>query len=974
MKFKTTCIALFFIQLIFSQSGIKGTIVAETTGQPIPGVTIVVKNTTITTMSDAEGNYFISKLQPGKFDLEFSMMSFQTKLITETEVVKDEVTVLHVSLAEGGAKTLDEVVIKSSKARTESVKTLLLMQKNSVNVSDGISAETIKRTPDKSTSDVLKRISGASMQDNKFVVIRGLNDRYNAAYLNGAPLPSSEPDRKAFSFDIFPANMLDNLVITKTATPDIPGEFAGGVIQINTKSIPDRNFQTITVGGGYNTITTGKKQLYYEGGKTDWLGVDDGTRALSSKVPDYLTFLNLEPTERAEYAKFLNSDWSLHQKNFAPNMSFQYTNGRRINIGEKVLGILFSASYNKTNIYNETIRKDYENPDETLPSVLKSDFFDKNNVEQYLLGAMANFSLKLNANNTISFKNIYSINADDRVIERNGAPDGAVDPEASKIYSTARWFTSNTIYSGQLFGDHFFPKSRTKFSWLGSYSNVSREIPNLRRNTYDIVQDPNNPAAVIYKASIADGNAGADYGGSMFFSENNENIYSAKADYSAKFSDDLSSNDEIKVGLFVQYRDRDFFARQLQYNKFNLQDSPFREELLFLDDSEIFQPQNIGLIAPNTGGFTVFDGTKYYDSYTASSELQAAYMMFDNAIGKLRMIWGFRAENYIQRLETKKTETEDLNVYNEQADFLPSANAIYALSQKQNLRLSYYKTLNRPEFRELAPFGFYDFTTQFFTNGNPELQIAVIDNADFRYEIYPGKNQLFSVSAFYKKFKNPIELIAGANNKEVTYKNAASAENYGFEMEFRTLIASLLNNENSTFLNGLTVFSNLAIIHSEVDVSNAVAITNQEQSRPMQGQSPYVFNCGTQYTDSHYGWTLSANLNRIGDRIAIVGNPPDGEPTLWEKSRTLLDAQLSKTFLNKKLEIKLNLQNLLDQESIFYQNKLSGNKEESGVKGFFNNIFTGDSGNNNGYDKDHDDLFWSTKFGRTFSLSATYNF
>ncbi|AWA29290.1 hypothetical protein HYN48_03850 [Flavobacterium magnum] len=979
MKITTTFLLFLFTQLIFSQSGVKGTIVSEPGGQPIPGVTVTVKSVGVSTMSDAQGNYFAS-LPPGKYDIAFSMMGFQPKIITETEVLSDDITVLHVSLAEGGTKALDEVVIKSAKARAESVKTLLLMQKNSINVSDGISAETIKRTPDKNTSDVLKRISGASIQDNKFVVIRGLNDRYNAAYLNGAPLPSSEPDRKAFSFDIFPANMLDNLVITKTATPDIPGEFAGGVIQINTKSIPDRNFQTISVGGGYNTITTGKKQLYYEGGKTDWLGLDDGTRELSSKIPDFRTLNSLGPVERAAYAKYLNSDWSLKTKNFAPNLSLQYTNGRRFGLGgDKVLGALFSVSYSRNNTFNETVRKDYEAPADDVPSTILSDYNDKNYIEQYMLGLMGNFSLKFNANNSISFKNIFSINSDDKVVERFGAPDQAADPNALKVSSTVRWFTSNTIYSGQLYGEHFFPASRTKFNWMGAYSRVSRDIPNLRRNSYTLIpQDPDNPSDVVPYANIADGNAGTLYGGSMFFSENNEDIYSGKADYSAKISDSPVKSDEIKFGGFVQYRNRDFYARQLQYNQLNNLggDDPviFNGDLLLLGDSAIFQPENIGVIAPNVGGFTIFDGTKYFDAYTASSELQAAYIMLDNNIGKLRLIWGFRTENYIQRLETEKSDTESLNVYNEQTDFLPSANAIFALNEKQNLRLSYSKTLNRPEFRELAPFGFYDFMTQNFTNGNPELGIAVIDNADVRYEIFPGKNQLFSVSAFYKKFKNPIETVAGANNKEVTFGNANSAKNYGFEMEFRALLGSVFNNENSAFLNGLTVFSNLAVIKSEVDASDVVSITNQEKSRPMQGQSPYVFNLGTQYIDSRNGWSLSANLNRIGDRIAIVGNPPDGEPTLWEQSRTLLDAQLSKTFLNKRIEIRLNMQNLLDQESIFYQNKNIDHREASGIKGFFNNIFTGDSGNNNGYDK-NDDLFWKTKkFGRTFSLTATYNF
>jgi outer membrane receptor for ferrienterochelin and colicin len=174
--------------------------------------------------------------------------------------------------------------------KKESVRSLLVQQKNSASVSDGISAESIRKTPDKNTSDVLKRISGASIQDNKFVIIRGLNDRYNTSYINGSPLPSSESDRKAFSFDIFPANMLDNIIIYKTATPDLPGEFAGGVIQINTKSTTEKDFQSLSIGGGYNTITTGKNQIYYKGGNTDWLGIDDGTRALPNNFPGYFEF------------------------------------------------------------------------------------------------------------------------------------------------------------------------------------------------------------------------------------------------------------------------------------------------------------------------------------------------------------------------------------------------------------------------------------------------------------------------------------------------------------------------------------------------------------------------------------------------------------------------------------------------------------------------------------------------------------
>jgi len=320
---------------------------------------------------------------------------------------------------------------------------------------------------------------------------------------------------------------------------------------------------------------------------------------------------------------------------------------------------------------------------------------------------------------------------------------------------------------------------------------------------------------------------------------------------------------------------------------------------LYQPNETIFSPANIGLIAPNTGGFTIYDGTKYFDKYDASSSLQAAYVMSDNKINNFRFVWGIRVENYHQLLNTNYTPTVKLIVDNKQTDFLPSINFIYSLNSKQNLRISYSKTLNRPEFRELAPFGFYDFTTQSFTSGNPDLKIAKIQNGDLRYEVYPGKNQLFSISAFYKKFDNPIESIAGVNNKEIQYKNSASAINYGYEMEFRTVLSSLFNYEKSYVLNNLTLFSNLSIIKSNVDVSNIASATDSRKSRQMQGQSPYVFNAGLQFSDSEIGWSFSTNLNRVGNRIAVVGNT-EAEPDLWEKSRTFLDCQLSKTFYKKK--------------------------------------------------------------------------
>ncbi len=985
MKLFYTLTLFIVSHFIFAQTSIlKGTIIDDASGKTMPGVDVSVSNTKFYASSDFDGNFIISDLPVGTYEVQFSTSSYRTKIISEVIVKANDVTNLTVSLVES-KNELKEVVITRTKAKVESIKSLLTQQKNSVSVSDGISAESIKRTPDKSTSDVLKRISGASIQDNKFVIVRGLNDRYNANYLNGAPLPSSESDRKAFSFDIFPSNMIDNLVITKTATPDLTGEFAGGVIQITTKNIPDQNFQSFSYGNGYNSLATGQTQRYYEGGKTDWLGIDDGTRALPSSIPSTKDFQKLSLRDRIPFAKAVNSDWELKNKNFSPNVSFQYSIGKRYEIGEKTLGIIASVSYNKSNSFDQTLRNGYEGV-----GVFLENNDDKTYREQVLLGALANFTLKINQNNSVSFKNIFSLNSDDRVVERNTVRD-LTSTEPTTEYSSVRWFTSNKIYTGQLLGEHYFTKSKIKINWLGSFSDVDRSIPSLRRNIY--TQDFNTKN---YFAVIPVNTGGTNQGGGIFYSKNTESNQNAKIDISKKLGN--SSNHEIKTGLFYQARNRDFSSRQFHYTQFTennrdpVPDIIFDNEIIkfsTLDgDKTIFGPQNIGQISPTLGGFSLLDATRLNDKYTASSELKAGYLMSDNKFNDFRLVWGLRSEEYRQLLDSE-TDRGPVKLDAKQIDFLPSANLIYALDSKRNLRFSYSKTLNRPEFRELAPFLFYDFSTQLSTQGDIRLKIASIQNYDFRFETYPGKNQLFSVSVFYKNFKNPIEIQALSLNRTVLYQNADSAFSYGVEMEFRTQLSSLFHFEGSKLLDNLTVFSNISTISSEVDVTSIVAASNSEKKRQLQGQSPYVLNAGIQYADTENGFNVAANLNRVGNRIAISGNI-ETQPALWEKSRTFLDFQFAKTFLDKKMEVKLNVQNILAQDQIFYNNNdaipftPAKNTEDlpptfftlfdnvsNGVKNTINRSF---GNRKNWYNSETDDLVWKIKTATTFSVSMSYNF
>jgi hypothetical protein len=773
--------------------------------------------------------------------------------------------------------------------------------------------------------------------------------------------------------------MLENLIVIKTATPDLPAEFAGGIIQINTKGIPAKNFQSILVGGGYNTITTGKERVTYKGGKTDWIGIDDGTRSLSSTIPSKADF-SISIKDQAGYAQQFSTDWSMQKTTFMPNLNLQYAIGINDSLFGKEFGFMGSLSYNRTNNYNQTIRRSYSGngSEGHSGSEIQFDLLDKIYSTQLLAGGMANFTLKLNNRNKLSFKNLYSINSDDRVISRSGEIE-PLQTNPFLIKSNALWFTSNKMYSGQLAGDHGFKNHKLKLNWVGSYSNINRTIPNLRRSIYTrlkYINDPSDPVATdtVYTANIASSNVGPAYGGGMFFSTNKEQIASLKADLKYDLEKFFGIKTEIKIGALVQQRKRDFDARQLGYTKYGGAGSTiqFKDSLLYLDENTIFSPENMGLIKPGVGGFKLQDGSKYTDAYSASSSTTAGYLMLDNKIHKkFRLVWGARAEYFVQNLNAVKADKSKLELITKKLDVLPSLNAIYNLNKKHSFRFSSSQTLNRPEYRELAPFAFYDFNTQFVVSGNDSLKRAKITNFDLRYEMFLKKSQLISGTVFYKKFENPIEQISRADvSNEVTFKNVPTALNYGFEIELKLIPGEIFKCDSASFLKNISFNSNLAIIRSVVDVSNIIGTPYKE--RPLQGQSPYVFNAGLTYEFDRIKLNVTTNINRVGDRISILGNV--NQPDIWEKGRTFLDFQLAKTFFKKKLEVRMNLQNSLAQKQIFYQNNYFSANDNTKGQNFLNSILVGNKKNDNSYNEKRDDLIWSTIYGRTISATISYKF
>lgn len=911
-------IALFFsISLIQAQTGkIYGYIIDKNNNDPLIGATVLITQTGSGTVSDIDGSYDLN-LQKGTYTFEVSYAGYQTEKVTDFEIKGGETIKLDFQLS---TSTQDlEVVVVTATAKRNSSANLLLLQQKSISIATGISSDQIKLSPDRNTSDVLKRVSGASIQDNKYVVIRGLADRYNAALLNGLSLPSTEPDKRAFSFNIFPSNLLDNLVIYKSATPDLPGEFAGGVIQLNTKEIPQEPFANLSLSMGYNTQSTFNNYKTYKGGGTDWLGYDDGTRGLPAGLKETTREeFNANISSQKENSTRFANDWAvLDESSMRPAMGLQFSAGR--SFGK--FGVVGALTYNNTPRIVDGVVSDFSD-------VKRYEYYDTKTSTNVGLGGLLNLAYKISPKHKIQLNNTFTLTGDDLFNFRTGK-----DIEQERLVEAYSYFyTSNKLQTHQLIGEHVFTPRNIRLTWGASYNRITRDIPSYRRMWY--FKNNDSPEESPFIATVQPGNPSPNFAGN-FFSNQEEKFYVGKVDLTIPYNLGWRKGN-IKLGGLYEDKEREFNAKLYGFVSFGA-NTP--QELYSLPVNLIFDPKNI-----NEKGFLLKEATDRSDSYDGASNLKAAYGMFEQAVtDKLRVIGGARIENYQQQMNSFKIRTTTpVNVDTSFTDILPSLHFIYAVSEKSNIRLTGSKTVNRPNLREIAPFAFYDFFIERDIVGNPELVRTSVWNADLRYETYPGATKYFAATVFYKKFENPIEQVQLPGTNILTWKNAPSAVDFGVELEGRWKLSSL-----AAVLSDFTLFGNVSYIYSDVDTAGLPA---GQLERPLYGQSPYLINLGLNYENKRLGLSSTLLFNRIGRRIWLVGNVID--PHYWEAPRSVVDFQVTKN-LGKALELKLTVGDILNQRLNFYQ----------------------DFNDNGKYDNATDDgLIISNRFGTNFSVGLSYSF
>jgi outer membrane receptor protein involved in Fe transport len=911
-------ILIFQVGLAQKSSKIIGKLI-DTKNNSIANATISIDGKSIA-KTDNDGRFDIALL-PKVYNIIITAVGY-TEIAINAIVKQNEVTDLDVIVLQIVPKKGDDVVVRGNtlNTRKESISAGISFIKNNNTVASIVTSEAIKKSPDATTGDVVKRMPGASIQEGKFLVIRGLADRYNQAVLNGVLLTSTEPDRKTFSFDLIPSAMLDNLIVNKAFLPEMPGEWAGGLVQVNTKDIPNKNFFSVQLGTGFNSQSIGKTFYHDNAGKLDWLGIETNTRALPTNYKTKSKFDLEDIAVKTEMGKSLRNAWAPQTMQTPLNAAVQINGGFVGRLFGKKVGGMVGLNYNKRNRI-----LDITNSLNTLSSSgfsLNYSFEDDKYQQDVQLGALASFTMQLNNKHKIGLKAITNINTSNFVTQRIGF-DLNRDED---LKGTEITFKQNSFFTTQLHGDHSIAKN-VKAKWYGAFNILDSYVPDQRRILYGKTRNTSNQ----YSAIIS--NVLSQQSGSRIFLGLSDYIYTGGGDVTYT----LKNKQTIKGGYMLQIRDRLYdaklFANYLPSDNLTLRN---------LSADKIFAPENFGNGTNNKFAFNAIKGNTF--RYMANTILNAGYVQADNELWqKLRLVYGVRVEHFDQLVGSVYT-WDPRHTYSKVLDVLPGLNATLKTNSKTNIRFSASQTVIRPELRELASLNLYDFELNASIQGNTKLKRTKVTNVDTRFEYYNKPGEILTIGAFYKNFNSPIEQLfneGAGGSSTFNYQNPSKAYSTGFEVEFRKKLDFIATLKNFTFQ------TNAAYIKSLVKDAKF------NLNRSLQGQSPYIINTGLFYDNEKNAFNISVLYNRIGERIFLVGDisAGSGSPDIYEAPRDVMDIQFSKKLIKSKAEVKLNISDVFNQTQNFYQN---GNTKKT-------------------YQKGVDALRFSRKYGTNFGITFNYS-
>jgi hypothetical protein len=888
-----------------TEGRISGRVVDANTGRPLQLVEIAVEGMG-SWGTDLDGRFRTTPLPAGVYRISAQVLAYAPAAVDSVVVRSGDVT--HVDFAlQPAALELEGVTVEVEAAsRPETDASLLAIQQRAPSVSDGISAEAIARTPDSDAADAVTRVPGVAVFDNRYVIVRGLPERYSNTTLNGTPLASPEPLKRVVPLDIFPAALLDAVVTTKAATPDIPGDFSGGSVEIKTREFPDEFVFQLRASAGYNSQTTFKTVPWSPKGGLDFLGIDDGRRALPDDPP------TTADRETEAFAENLYNVWNPPDRTARPDFGFGFNLGGRVG-DENPFGYVVSFTYgNRTAARPDRVFSLYR---QDLSLGTTQSFVFNQSQSEVDWGATANFSWRLGASNKFGFKNILTQNATEDVFRNVGF-------RSQSISNERHWqmrYIERTLFQSQLSGEHalgFLLDSR--FEWKASLSKARRYEPDNRQVI--LLEDPSRSVFEFQ---------GGQEPAKLFWRDLDDTALTGQLDWTLPFSLWGPQDALFKVGALRYHKERDSRARFFRYT-----DDPTAanvEEILSLPIEELFTPENIGSAVANGSSAVLFSrGGGTVESYVSDEDIQALYGMLDfPLLRSLRLVGGLRYEQWdlvLDRLQLDQDAPVDTangnRITRANGDPLWSANLTAKLSNTINLRLAAFRSVARPDAREISPDLQLPISGECTISGNPELERAAILNLDARWEIYPRPGEIIAVSGFWKDFESPIvETVStpAGGQCTVVFNNAEEARNVGAELEFRKSLDFI-----SSSLERWSTGVNMTYVDSRVKLDTTLAFF--EEGPELQGQSPFILNGSLRYFNPESRFDFSILLNYFADRIARYGQLGSGRtqfPNWIEAGRFQLDFKL--TFgLGSHWMLSFSGQNVLDSSVEFFNENETG--------------------------------------------------
>lgn len=890
-------------------SGVAGQVLNGLTGQPVPGAVVTVDgagDASPTETSDLTGNYRLP-IPAGTYTLRVEKEGYETQRISGVAVAAGQLANVAVVLipgdenaevAEGDteAATFAEDITVESTAAESSAAALLVERKQAAQISDAIGREEIGQTTGSDAAGVLKRVTGVSIQEDKFVYVRGLGDRYSNTTLNGSKIPSTEFEKRVVPLNLFPTSLLEKISVSKSYTVDKPGDFAAGFVDLRTLEFPNAQRFSVGLSASHNSITTGESLLEYESG-LDFMG--DGGQALPSSIPGEPIFPTTpfggEGFTREEIETFgeeLIGAWSPQGGDSAPyDQSYKLSYGNTF--GD--LGVVVSANYeNDFEIRNEEQAVFSLSGGEVIPQNTYDIVYGEETVRQSVLG---NLAYRVSDNSHVKLRTLYTnlANSEGREL------DGFFDDLNTNIQDHRVSYMDQEILNAQVSGEHYLPgafSAGSLFEWRASGTRAVTE-ENRRETIYEQRRDGD-----YYLTDFGQS-------GFMYFNDLEDTLTDGGADWTTFLAGE-SIHGSVKGGVAYTRNERDFDGRRLRYDH----RSTFGVDLR-LPPEELFTEENIGT------AFQLQEITRPTDTYDGDHEVLGGYVQTDLAPSwmnsRWRLIAGVRVEQSDLQVETVNradpTAPPDLTVLDD-TDVLPAFNLVYQLNGDTNLRFAASQTVNRPEFRELAPFSFIHVVGGFEVTGNPDLQSATIRSYDVRWEWFPEGGEVVAASLFYKDFTDPIESIQLAGAQQLlTYTNAMGATNYGAELELRRSLGSLFGG-----LRNVSAVVNYTYVDSQIEIDpdeSALSLTNPEH--PLTGQPEQLANVGLEWTQPEWGISLRMLYNHVGEKLFTGGTL--GLPDVYEDARDTFDLIYSQelAFVAPGLGLKLSGTNLTDEERVWTQ-------------------------------------------------------